>query len=154
MEVDDSYINNTVDVATAGVLEDIPTPAKRRRVAVVLPPMGPFAQPYVDIDGPLSQDSLSFPTNAQTEEVNALRRANDELRLRVSAMSETYYQWKVATILSVDRGRQMATEFKKIDNEYLQHNMRRDFGLTSWANPDDLFPSDMPMQSGNSSLID
>ena len=154
MGVDDSYINNTVDVATAGVLEDISTPTKRRRVAVVLPPMGRCARPYVDIDGPLSEDSLSFPTNAQTEEVNTLRRANDELRLRVSAISETYYQWKVATILSVDRGRQMAMEFKKIDNEYLQHNMRRDFGLTSWANPDDLFPSDMPMQSGNSSLID
>ena len=48
----------------------------------------------------------------------------------------------------------MATEFKKVDNEYLQHNLRRDFGLTSWANSDDLFPSDLPMQSTNPSLID
>ena len=154
MEVDDTYINNVVDVATAGVLEDISTPAKRQRVAPFLPPMGPLARPYVDIDGPLSEDSLSFPTNAPTEEVTALRKANDELRLRNAALSETYYQWKVATILSVDRGRQMALEFKKIDNEYLQHNVRRDFGLTSWASSDDLFPSDLPMQSGDSSLVD
>jgi hypothetical protein len=154
MVVDESYINNTVDVATAGVLENISTPAKRRRVGVVLPPLGPYARPYVDIDGSLSEDSLSFPTNAETEEVETLRRANDELRLRVSKLCKTYYQWKVATILSVDRGRQMAIEFKKIDNEYLTHNRRRDFGLTSWANADDMFPSGMPMQSTNSSLID
>nr|PNR44039.1 hypothetical protein PHYPA_016422 [Physcomitrium patens] len=88
------------------------------------------------------------------EEVNALRNANDALRLRVSALSETYYQWKVATILSVDRGRQMAMEFKKVDNEYLQHNVRRDFGLTSWANSDDLFPSELPMQASDPSKID
>ena len=105
MEVDDTIIDNVVDIATAGVLEDIRTPAKRRRDPLVLPPMGPFAQPYVDVDGPLSQDPLSFPTNAEMEEVKALRNANDALRLRVSALSETYYQWKVATILSVDRGR-------------------------------------------------
>ncbi len=154
MEVDDTIINNVIDTATIGVLEDIRTPAKRRRVALVLPPMGPFARPYVDIDGPLSQDSLSFPTSAESEEVNALRNANDTLRLRVSALSETYYQWKVATILSIDRGRQMAMEFKKVDNEYLQHNVRRDFGLTSWANSDDLFPSDLPTQSMNPTLID
>ena len=60
-----------------------------------------------------------------------MKNANDALRLRVSALSETYYQWKVATIMSVDRGRQMAMEFKRIDNEYLQHNVQRDFGLTS-----------------------
>ena len=39
-----------------------------------------------------------------------MKNANDALRLRISALSKTYYQWKVATILSVDRGRQMAME--------------------------------------------
>ena len=154
MLVDESYINNTIDVATSGVLENISTPAKRRRVGVVLPPLGPHARPYVDIDGPLSQDSLSFPTTAQTEEVETLRRANDELRLLVSKFAKTHYEWKVATILNVDRSRQMAIEFKKIDEDYLTHNKRRNFGLTSWANAEDMFPSNMPMQETNSSLID
>ena len=36
MEVDDNYINNVVDIAMNGMLEDIGTPAKRQRVAVVL----------------------------------------------------------------------------------------------------------------------
>ena len=62
MEVDETYINNLVDVVTAGVLEDIRTPPRRQRKPVMLPPFGPLARPYVDIDGPLSQDSLSFPT--------------------------------------------------------------------------------------------
>jgi hypothetical protein len=153
MEVDDDYINKVVDIATSGVLEDICTPAPRQRAPVVLLPVGPEARSYVDIDGPLSEDSLSFPTNAQTAEVDALKNANDELRLRLSVLSQQYYQWKVATILNVDRGRQMANEFKKIDNEYLQNNVRRDFGLTSWAHTDELYPPDLPMQP-NSELID
>jgi hypothetical protein len=34
----------------------------------------------------------------------------------------------------------MASEYKKIDNEYLENNSRRDFGLTSWVHTDELFP--------------
>ena len=60
VEVDAAYINNVVNITTAGVLEDIRTPAKQQCVALVWPPMGPLARPYVDIDGPLSQDSLSW----------------------------------------------------------------------------------------------
>lgn len=44
MEVDDNIINNVVDVATAGVLEEIHTPAKRRHVPIVFPPLGPLAR--------------------------------------------------------------------------------------------------------------
>ena len=87
MEVDEEYINNVVDIATAGVLEDIRSPVKRQRPPVFLPPMGPLARPYVDIDGPLSQDSLSFDSFATSTvrlEIEELRKANDELRLRVS----------------------------------------------------------------------
>ena len=154
MNVDDTIINNVIDTATTGVLADICTLAKQQRVAFVLPPMGPFARLYVDIDGPLSQDSLSFLTSAKLEDVNALRYTNDALRLCVSALFETYYQWKVATIFTVDCGHQMTMEFKKVDNEYLQHNVRRDFGLISWAHSDDLFPSDLPTQSTNLIPID
>jgi hypothetical protein len=44
---------------------------------------------------------------------------------------EQYYQWKLGYILSVNKNRQMALEFKKIDNEYLENNAKREFGLTS-----------------------
>jgi len=133
MEVDEATLDNVVDVATSGILKDIQGPAKQQRVPSILPPMDPFVRLYVDMDGdgPLSQDSLSFPIFAATEEVIALKNANNALRLRISALVETYYQWKVAIIFSVNRSDQIAIEFKKIDNEYLHHNLRWDFGLTS-----------------------
>ena len=34
----------------------------------------------------------------------------------------------------------MASKYKKFDNKYLENNARRDFGLTSWAHTDELFP--------------
>ena len=34
----------------------------------------------------------------------------------------------------------MASKYKKIDNEYLENNIRRDFGLTLLAHTDELFP--------------
>jgi hypothetical protein len=33
----------------------------------------------------------------------------------------------------------MALEYKKIENEYLKNNARRDFGLTLWAHTNELF---------------
>jgi len=33
----------------------------------------------------------------------------------------------------------MATKFKKVANNYFEHNQKRVFGLTSWAHVDDLF---------------
>jgi hypothetical protein len=49
----------------------------------------------------------------------------------------------------------MASEYKKIDNEYLENNSRRDFGLTSWAHADELFPwnpDETPMKEINNEL--
>jgi hypothetical protein len=49
----------------------------------------------------------------------------------------------------------MASEYKKIDNEYLENNSRRDFGLTSWAHTDKLFPwtpDETPMMEINKGL--
>jgi hypothetical protein len=48
----------------------------------------------------------------------------------------------------------MAMEYQKVDNEYLNFNMRRDFGLTSWEDVDELFPANMPMRDDNPDLID
>jgi hypothetical protein len=41
---------------------------------------------------------------------------------------DQYYQWKLACIWIVDKNRQMASEYRKIDNEYLENNARRDLG--------------------------
>jgi hypothetical protein len=49
----------------------------------------------------------------------------------------------------------MASEYKKIDNEYLENNSRRDFGLTSWTHTDELFPwtsDETPMKEINKGL--
>jgi hypothetical protein len=46
-------------------------------------------------------------------------------------MGEQYYQWKVACILTVDRNWQIAIKIEKINKEYREHNMIRDFGLIS-----------------------
>ena len=71
-------------------------------------------------------------------------------------MSEQYYHWKFACILTVDRNRQIAIEMDKINKEYREHNMIRDFGLTSWAHTDELFPwTDIPTKKvGNLHIID
>jgi hypothetical protein len=53
----------------------------------------------------------------------------------------------------VDKNRQMPFEYKKIDNEYLENNARRDFGLTWWAHTDELFPwIETPMKKINNEL--
>ena len=107
------------------------------------------------MDGPLSQDSLSFPTNAKNAEVSALKWANDELRLRLAKMSEQYYQWKVTCIFSVVQKDQLAMEIQKIGHDYTLHNTRRDFGLASWAHTDELYPTDIPtVRKGNDTRID
>jgi hypothetical protein len=47
----------------------------------------------------------------------------------------------------------MASEYRKIDNEYLENNSRRDFGLTSWTHTDELFSwEETPMKKINNEL--
>jgi hypothetical protein len=47
----------------------------------------------------------------------------------------------------------MALEFKKADNEYLENNAKKEFGLTSLAHTDELFPwPNIPMKKVNNAL--
>jgi hypothetical protein len=62
------------------------------------------------------------------------------LKKHIFEMSDQYYQWKVACILTMDRNRQMAIEMDKINKGYMHHNMIKDFGLTSCAHTNELFP--------------
>ena len=44
----------------------------------------------------------------------------------------------------MDRNRQLALEFDRIDQQYKKKNTQRDWRLTSWISPDDMFPWDDP----------
>jgi hypothetical protein len=152
VQVDADALDHIVETATYGVLETVTTPLGRRR-ANLMPPPPPTEQP-LHIEE--TQDSLSFPP---VDEVGQLQASNSELKNRIAALVEQYYQWKLACIWTVDRSRQMAIEYKKIDNEYMIHNARREFGLTSWAHTDELFPwnpDEIPMKETNNgiSIID
>jgi hypothetical protein len=133
MEVDVVALNHVVENATYGLVEPVTTPLGRRR-ANLMPPPPPTQQPILVEE---TQDSLSFPP---VNEVGQLQASNSELKNRIATLGEQYYQWKLAYILTIDKNREMASEYKKIDNEYLENNSRRDFGLTSWAHTDKLFP--------------
>jgi hypothetical protein len=114
-----------------------------------MPPPPPTQQP-LNIEE--TQDSLSF---LPIDEVGQLQASNSDEKNQIAALVEQYYQWKLACILMVDKDCQMASEYKKIDNEYLENNARRDFGLTSWAHTEELFPwtpDETPMKKINKEL--
>lgn len=79
-------------------------------------------------------------------ETGALKKKLANHRRRIIELLEQFFQWKVACIWSVDKGRQMAKEYKRVANEYMEHNNQRQFGLTSWASPDELFPDSLKMK--------
>jgi hypothetical protein len=99
-----------------------------------------------------TQDSLSFPPLCNPlisyDGYNSLLKQNQQLQDRLSILSATYYHWKVACILSVDRARQVAAELEKIDHNFTTGAGRRSFGMTSWPSVDTLF-DDLPMMDLN-----
>jgi hypothetical protein len=120
MLVDNNVIENVATTVTAGVLKDIHTPVCKWPSVALLPP-SPILQ-SLSTEG--TQDSLSFPlfstaneTHAPSEptsegqdpsdlnEMNQLQEDNNMLRKHLSEMSDHYYQWKVACILTMDRNR-------------------------------------------------
>ena len=148
MEVDATALDYVVENATYGLLEPVTTPLGRRRVNF-MPPPPPTQQPLHVEE---MQDSLSFPP---INEVGQLQVSNSKLKNQIATLAKQYHQWKLAYIITVDKSRQMASAYKKIDNEYLANNTRRDFGLTSWTHMDELFlwtPDDTPMKEINKGL--
>jgi hypothetical protein len=135
MLVDNDVMKNVVATVTAGVLEDTHSPI-RKRPSIPLPPPSPTVQ-SLNTEG--TQDSLSFPLLSTANDVHVpseppnevldlpcqneiiqLRGDNKILRKHLSELSEQYYQWKVACILTVDKNRKMAIEMDKINKEYKQ----------------------------------
>jgi hypothetical protein len=117
MLVDNGVIENAVAIVTTGVLEDIHT-LVCKQASVALPPPSSTVQ-SLNIEG--TQDSLSFPVFSTVNDVHApseptsqiqdpsdvneimqLREDNNVLKKHIFEMSEQYYHWKVACILTVD----------------------------------------------------
>lgn len=158
--MDQEALENVIAGVTIGVLEPINTPPRRRPSNVT----GPTSV----VQTQESQDSLSFPMPAPPslimEKMQLLERQlseekgkNAEVGGRLRELVDQHYQWKLACIMTVDKNKQMAAEFSRIDNEYTRHNSKREFGLTSWAHTDDMFPwTKVPMidMPGNTSTMD
>jgi hypothetical protein len=110
----------------------------------------------VDLEG--TQDSLSFPGvphRVQSVKKLSLVEENRMLRTKLSLLAATYYHWKVACILSVDRSQQVAAELDKVSKNFVANKPKRENGLTSWALMDDMFPTNMPMlEVGGNEVID
>ena len=78
------------------------------------------------------------------EELQTLQSNHDKLDDEFKSLTRLHYQLKLACLWTVDRNQQLALEFDKIDQQYKKKNTQRDWGLTSWISPDDMFPWDDP----------
>ena len=78
------------------------------------------------------------------QELQTLQSNHDKLNEEFKSLTRLHYQWKLACLWTVDRNRQLALDFEKIDQQY-KKNTQRGWGLTSWISPDDMFPWDNPL---------
>ena len=78
------------------------------------------------------------------QELQTLQSNHNKLDEEFKSLTRLHYQLKLACLWIVDRNRQLALEFDRIDQQYKKKNTRRDWGLTSWISPDDMFPWDDP----------
>ena len=77
------------------------------------------------------------------QELQTLQSNHDKLNEEFKSLTGLHYQWKLACLWTVDRNRQLALEFERIDQQY-KKNTQRDWRLTSWISSDDMFPWDDP----------
>ena len=78
------------------------------------------------------------------QELQTLQSNHEKFDEEFKSLTGLHYQLKPACLWTVDRNRQLALEFDKIDQQYKKKNTQRDWGLTSWISPDDMFPWDDP----------
>ena len=74
------------------------------------------------------------------EELQTLQSNHDKLDDEFNSLTGLHYQLKLACLWTTDQNRQLALEFDRIDQQYKKKNTQRDWGLTSWISPDDMFP--------------
>ena len=78
------------------------------------------------------------------EELQTLQSNHDKLDDEFKSLTGLHYQLKLACLWTVDRSQKLALEFDRIDQQYKKKNTQRDWRLTSWISPDDMFPWDDP----------
>ena len=78
------------------------------------------------------------------QELQTLQSNHDKLDEEFKSLTGLHYHLKLACLWTVDQNQQLALEFDRIDQQYKKKNTQRDWGLTSWISPDDMFPWDDP----------
>ena len=78
------------------------------------------------------------------EDLQTLQSNQAKLDKEFKSLTGLHYQLKLACLWTMDRSRQLALEFDRIDQQYKKKNTQRDWGLTSWISPDNMFPWDDP----------
>ena len=73
------------------------------------------------------------------QELQTLQSNHNKLNEEFKALTGLHYQWKLACLWSVDRNRQLALEFERIEEQYMKKNTQCDWRLTSWISLDDMF---------------
>ena len=155
------HLDKVVGDLTFDVIHDSPPTKRTKRCSSIPSRLLPTIAENTIAEGNdlhETQDSLSFPivpTPVESMNKLGLQEENNMLRARLAQLAATYYHWKVACILSVDRSQQVAKELEKVSKNFVANAPKRENGLTSWALLDDMFPSDMPMlENTEKSLID
>ena len=151
---DQHQLDKVVGDLTSGLIDCSPASKRLKHSSIIptalLPTVTKNAVIPID-DVQETQDSLSFPVvplPVVSAKERRLEEENSMLRARLTELASTYYHWKVACILSVDRSQQVAKELDKISKNFVANAPKRENGLTSWALIEDLFPENMPMVKG------
>jgi hypothetical protein len=157
-DMDDAFVeqnlqnvDKVVGDLTNHILQRSPLAKRTRRSPIIPNTLPTIVTRYttndtIDLNG--TQDSLSFPvvpSIIQLEKDHGLQEENKMLRRKLAELTTTYYHWKVACILSVDRSQQVAKELEKVSRNFVANAPKRENGLTSWALLEDMFPNNMCM---------
>ena len=167
----DTVVANLVDSIVDPALTP-PRPASRQRLTSLLDnPAGPsrtvqdsqdsLSFPSIALGLPITEvAALTANVQASTyveemiklqeenaklkQELQTLQSNHDKLNDEFKSLTGLHYQLKLACLWTVDRNRQLALKFDRIDQQYKKKNTQRDWGLTSWISSDDMFPWDDP----------
>ena len=85
-------------------------------------------QAFVDIEEmvKLQEDNAMLKQELQTLQSN-----HDKFNEEFKSSTRLHYQLKLACLWTMDRNRQLALEFERIDQQYKKKNTQCDWGLTS-----------------------
>ena len=113
-----------------------------------------FGLPITEVAALTANDQASADTEGMVklqednaklkQELQTLQSNHDKLNEEFKSLTGVHYQLKLACLWTVNQNRQLALEFERIDQQYKKKNIQRDWRLTLWISPDDMFPWDDP----------